>query len=84
MYLIELILNAAGFQSKFRVLVLRHPFNDFYHLMVVLSSDLTNLSKVDVVRDQVFINTIPQQRHDLVGVPKKGQTLASQQARFVQ
>lgn len=75
MYLIEFVLNAAGFQSQFRVLVLLHPSDDLYHLMVVLGSDLTNLSKVDVVRDEVFINTIPQQRHNLVDVPKKGQKL---------
>lgn len=70
-YLIELVLDAAGFQSQFRVVVLLHPFDDLYHLMVVLSTDLTNLSEVDVVRNKALFNAVPQQCHNLVGVPKK-------------
>lgn len=59
MYLIELILNAAGFQSQFREVALLDPTYDLYHLMVVLNSDLIYLSEVNVLGDEVCINAIP-------------------------
>lgn len=70
-YLIKFVLNAAGFQSQFLVIVLLHPFDDVYHQLVVLSTNLTDLSEVDMVGDQALFYAIPQQRHNLVGVSKK-------------
>lgn len=70
MYLIELVRNAARFQSQILVGALLDAFDDLDHLLVVLSSDLTHLSEVNVVGDQAFFNAIPQQPHNLVSVPK--------------
>ncbi len=70
-YLIELVLNAAGFQSQFWEVDLLHISENIYHLLVVLSTDLTHLSEVYVFGDQAFSNAIPQQSHNLVSVPKK-------------
>lgn len=70
MYLIELIFNTAGLQPQFGVLILLHPLDDLYHLMVVFSSDLTDLRQVDVVGNEALVNVAPQQRHNLVSVSK--------------
>lgn len=73
--LIELVFNAAGLQSQGGVLVLFHPFDNLYHLMVVLSTDLINLGEVDVVWNKAALDAISQQRHNLIGVPKNGKNL---------
>lgn len=82
-YLIEFGLDAAGFQSQLRKVALLHLFYDLYDLIVVLSTDLTRLSEVNVVGDQALVNAIPQQRHNLVSVPKKqAKVFTGQDVRF--
>lgn len=71
LYLVELFLNAAGIQPQRLVLVLFHPFDDLDHLMIVFSTDLVNMSEVDVVGDQASFNVSPQQSHNLIGVSIK-------------
>lgn len=62
MYLIQLIFDAAGFQSQWLELILLNRFDGIYHLMVVLTTDLINLSKVHVVGNKVLLkDAAPQQ-----------------------
>lgn len=62
-YLIQLVFDAAGFQSQWIELILLNPFDDIYHLMVVLTTDFINLSKVNVVGNKALLkDATPQQR----------------------
>ena len=69
--LVELVLDGAGLQVQALEVALLHAFDDAYHQMVVLHAHQSTLSEVDVVRDQVLLNAVTQQPHNLIGVPKK-------------
>lgn len=73
-YRIELFIDVAGIQSKCSEPVLLDLLDDLNHLMVLLGSHLTHLSEVNVVWDEGFVNTISQQPHNLVCIPKNKQT----------
>ena len=68
-YLVELVLNAAGVQAQAWVVLLHHPPQDLGHLVVVLGAHTA--AEVDVMRDQVTTDPVTQETLNLLGVSNR-------------